>query len=414
MTKVLRCAEKVFVVLSLLIATGALSLWRTKTLGMASPTDPLLQAIWFGIYAMSLLLLFAQPLKRVVGVVARDKLLLVLVGITLLSTLWSTAPEETLRRSVALVGTTLFGVYLAVRYSLNDQLRLLAWALGIGTLLSLVVGLALPSYGVGSTGMWQGIYPQKNVLARIMVLAGMVFLLLALSSNRHRWLAWAGLGLSTSLLLLSTSKTSLVNFLVLLILFNIYRIWHLHYTLAVPLSIFGILAFAVTANLFLSNLDNVLVSLGRDATLTGRTDIWAAVLEMIWQRPLLGYGYGGFWGDWDSPGAYVWQATYWQPVHAHNGLLELWVNLGLLGVSVFVFGFLINLIRAFNWIQLTKTAEGLWPLVYMTFMFLYNLTENTLLVRNNIFWILYVAVLLSRPIQPSQARKIAYTSAILN
>lgn len=396
-------AEKVFVVLSLLIATGALSLWRAQSIGIVSQKDPLQQIIWFGIYAVSFILLVVQ-LKRVVGVVVRDKLLWVLVGFTVLSVLWSSMPEETLRRSLALAGTTLFGVYIAARYSLNEQLRLLAWALGIAVLLSLVVGLVLPIYGVTSVG-WRGIYTQKNVLARIMVLAGMLFLILALSSNRHRWIAWTGLGLATSLLLLSTSKTSLVNFLVLLILFNIYKIWRLHYTVAIPLSIFGLLVVAVTANLLLSNWDSLLGSLGKDATLTGRTDIWAAVLEMIWRRPFLGYGYNGFWGDWNSPGAYVWQATNWQPIHAHNGFLELWLNLGLLGITVFVSGFLMNLTRAVSWIQLTKTAEGFWPLTYMTFIFLFNLTENTLIVQNNIFWILYVMVALSRPIQRFQARK---------
>lgn len=88
--------------------------------------------------------------RQFINVLTRDKLLLLLVVVALCSLFWSVSPEVTLRRSVALVGTTAIGAYLATRYTVGGQLRLLAWALGIAALLSLVFGLLLPSYEISS------------------------------------------------------------------------------------------------------------------------------------------------------------------------------------------------------------------------------------------------------------------------
>ena len=398
MTKIPRFVENGFVVSSMLVSTGALTLWRggdDPGLG-GRATDPLLQAIWFGIYGVSLILLFALR-KRAVGAVGRNKLIWLLLGVILFSTYWSTIPEITLRRGIALVGTTLFGVYLATRYSLREQLRLLAWTLGIAAILSLLVAIALPSYGHDSTGEWRGIYAQKNILGRLMVMSAMVFFIIALYSQRHRWIVWAMFGLSIGLIVLTASKTALVNLVTLLALLILYRLLRLHYNLAIPLSIFTILAIGGVANLLSSNSEILLNSMGKNATLTGRTDVWDSVWYMISKRPILGYGYGGFWTSGaNGPALYIWLATGWRPTHAHNGFLNLCLDIGFLGLSVYLIGYLFITMRAVNWIRLTKTAESFWPLTYMAFIFLYNQTESSLVGQNDIFWILYTALCFSK------------------
>ncbi len=413
MAKIPRFAEKGLVVASLLVSTGALAAWRSGNASVAeggSLSDPLLQLIWLGIYSVTLLLLFALR-KGAVKVVGRDKLSWLLLGIVISSTLWSTVPGTTLRRGMALAGTYLFGIYVATRYNLDEQLRLLAWTLGIIAILSLVVAIGMPTYGIDTLGKWRGIYTQRNILARLMVLSSMVFLLLALSIHKHRWIAWAMFGLSITLILLTTSKTALVSFLALLVLLVLYRALRFHYNLAVPLSIFGVLTLTSVGILLLSNSEILLKSLGKDATLTGRTELWDTVLEMIWKRPILGYGYGGFWTtNSNSPAAYVWNVIIWKPIHSHNGLLNLGLDVGLLGVSVFVLGFVLNTMRAISWVRLTKTAEGFWPLIYMTFMFVYNLSESSLVGQNDFFWIIYVAISFSKPIQNVQAGTTVYLS----
>jgi len=410
---------KGFVVSVLLLSTGALLPLLRGEGGASVPpvpggpsiappaegNDPMMQVMWTLVYALSLLLVVRS--KKYLHIATRDKLLLLLVGIAVVSVLWSAAPEVTLRRSAALVGTTLFGIYLAARYDLGELLRLLAWALGIAALLSLVFAIALPSYGTQADYrglVWRGVYIHKNILGYNMVLSAVVFLLLALGDRRYRWVTWSGLGLSASLILLSNSITSMITLLALLTLLPLFWSLRWHYSLAVSLYTIAVLGSGILIFWLASNTESVLEAFGRDASLTGRTQLWEPVLEMIWQRPWLGYGYGGFWLGLEGKSALVWNVSGIYADHAHNGLLNVWLDLGLLGVSVFTLGFLLTLLRALAWARLTKTAEGLWPLAFLSFMLLHNVAETSLLLTNNVVWILYAAVVLLTVRKPRDRR----------
>ncbi|RUT04170.1 ligase [Chroococcidiopsis cubana SAG 39.79] len=368
--------------------------------------DPLIQALWFGVYLVNILLI-AVRWKRFICVATKDKLLLALLVIALVSILWSTAPIYTLRRSLGLAGTTVFGIYLAMRYNLQEQLRLLAWALGIAALLSLLFAVVLPHYGIESKiheGAWRGLYHQKNVLGRYMSLGGPVFLLIALSCRRYRWVAWFGFGLSAGLLLLSTSKNALVSFLTVLLVLPFYRALRWTNTLKVPFFIAIVLLSGSIAILLLGNTEILLNAMGKDLTFSGRTQLWDFLFEKIQERPWLGYGYGGFWLGWEGESADIWSIFTWHPRHAHNGFLQLWLDLGLLGLLAFVLSFLSVCLKAAARTKITTTTEALWPLAYLTLMFLSNLAESVILAQNNIFWILYVATLLSMALQCTQAK----------
>jgi|SRR5215211_1682273 len=400
-------AEQAFAVFVLWFAsTGALVplLRGAQEVTVATQTDTALEAdpvtlpMWIGVYALTLLLIIPRW-KQFALVATRNKLLLLLVGLALVSMLWSVAPEVTFRRGVALVGTTLFGGYFAVRYSLREQIRLLAWALGIAALLSLLIGLALPSYGTaidvfGQTA-WRGIYSTKNVLGSNMVLGALVFLILAVSGRRWRWVAWTGCGLSLGLLLLSTSRTALIVFLTLLALWPLYKALRWHYTLAVPFLIVAVLLVGALSMLVSATWEPLLEALGRDATLTGRTVLWSLVWDMIRERPWLGYGYAGFWLGWEGPSAYIWRITRDSVPQTDNGYLDLWLDLGLLGVSLFALQFLQAFGRALAWVRWTKATEDLWPPMFLAFILLLDLTESAILKQNSLAYILYVAVVFS-------------------
>jgi O-antigen ligase len=402
----LKQVEKVFVIFSLVFFTGAIGvLMNGGTAPSSLQIDLISRLSSYVIQAGTFCLIFAWH-RRIIRTVIQEKFLWFLVAIALASVFWSEETRATLGGSQNLIRITLFGVYFAARYSLKEQLRLLAWAFGIGATLSLVFVLALPSYGVmgqGSivtgeaithAGAWQGIYGHKNILGRIMVLSAVVFLIFALSGRRYSWLAWVGFGLSVVLILGSTSKTSLIIFLTIMALLPFYRALRWSNTLAVPFFITVILVAGSVAMLLVSGAEDILGVFGRDITLTGRTDLWAAVLDKIWQRPWLGYGYGAFWRGWDGESADVWSVVRWEAPHSHNGFLDLWLDLGLLGLLAFTLSFIALCLRAVSWVRQTKTAEGLWPLAYLTFLLLANLTESSLL-RQNTLWILYVVVTFS-------------------
>lgn len=148
------------------------------------------------------------------------------------------------------------------------------------------------------------------------------------------------------------------------------------------------------ATLLLANAETILAAFGRDLTFTGRTELWAAVFNKIWERPWLGYGYTGFWQGWAGASGEVWSAVGWEAPSSHNGLLDLWLDLGLLGLSAFILSFIATCLRSVTWVRLTKTAEGMWPLAYLTFLFLANITDSSLF-KQNFLWLMYVVITMS-------------------
>lgn len=419
-----RLAEKAFVVFSLFLSTSALIPVLLETPDGSTPQDPYSPLLFMGIYLVTVLLLFRQR-KSFLLVVKMDFLIWVLVGIALASAIWTVAPDITFRRGLLLVGTTLFGVYLAMRYSLREQLQLLSLALGLVILLSIVFALGLPSSGLMTTqeggvhaGAWRGVMTHKNLLGRLMVLSTVVFFFVAnshsLANSKYRWLAWIGYLLSFFLVICSTSKTALVVFLALMIIIPLYRTWRRNYNQLIPIAIALILVIGSATILFVDNLPFIASSMGRDLTLTGRTELWSVMFELIQEHPLLGYGFNGFWRDWDSDvTAYVWRTLQWECPYGHNGFMDLLAELGILGLAVFFLSLVTAYIKGIRFLRITKNIEGLWTLMYLTFLLIYNLSESTLLATNNIFWILYVSTVFSMAIETEQAQY-SYSAAMVS
>ncbi|MEH2328101.1 O-antigen ligase family protein [Nostoc sp.] len=336
--------------------------------------------------------------KKTLYFFRKDFWLYFLILLSAVSIIWSFEPSTTLKNSFSLINSSLFGVYFASRYSLKQQLHLLAWNFAIIIILSFVFAIALPKYGIQSDldgSKWRGVFPHKNGLGARMVTSSMTFFILGYQTQKRSWLFWAGFSLSILLLRLSASGSSLVNLLVIILAFFAFQIWRWRYQFIIPTLI---MMATISQGLYfwLSSDANVLFSaIGKDATLTGRTALWPLVIDKIWEHPWLGYGYGGFWQGWNGESAYIWLAAAWTPNHPHNGYLALCLDLGLLGLGVFFLGFWRSYLQGFAWVRNSKTAFDIWPLIHMTFIGLSSLTESNLMESNSLTWILYVAASLS-------------------
>ena len=76
--------------------------------------------------------------------------------------------------------------------------------------------------------------------------------------------------------------------------------------------------------------------LGREGSLTGRDQLWKLALQYIEQRPILGYGYYGFFStDPYSPAWSFWENfRYFYTGTFHNSAADVAISLGLTGVAV--------------------------------------------------------------------------------
>jgi O-antigen ligase len=129
--------------------------------------------------------------------------------------------------------------------------------------------------------------------------------------------------------------------------------------------------------------------LGKDPTLTGRTEIWSAVLASAAKHPLIGYGYTAFWGGMEGESSNVLLAARWAVQSAHNGLLEIWLTLGAFGVGVILYSFL----RAFKDAAQCVCEKRFYYTWYLCIIFLiivYSMDERPLAYPNSLAWILYI------------------------
>jgi exopolysaccharide production protein ExoQ len=403
MKKILLFGEQVFTIIALLMYSGAIL--PVILSGGAGQTDlveydsSLIRIVFSLIYAVTFFLIILRWKKTLYFLIlSKDIWLFSLVILTAVSIIWSFEPSTTLKNSFTLINSSLFGLYFASRYTLKQQLNLLAFNFGIIIVLSFIFAIALPKYGIQSdigSSKWRGVFTHKNGLGGRMVVGGIVFFILGYQSRRRTWLFWGGFSLSILLLMLAASTSSLLNFLILILAFFAFLIWRWPYQVMIP-SIIMIATISQSLYFLLSkNADVVFSSIGKDSTLTGRTDIWPLVIDMIWKHPWLGYGYGGFWNGWDGESAYIWRIIGWPATHPHNGYLALCLDLGLLGLGLFFLGFWRSYLQGFALVRNSKTALDVWPLIHMTYIALASSTESALLASNSLNWMLYVAVCLS-------------------
>jgi O-antigen ligase len=388
MNKFFTIAEKWFILFSVTFLTG------NPIKLLLGPDTSLETLVSLVIYAISFLFLVLRWKQALTQVIKRGKLILVVDFIVVASSLWSGFPVITLRNSMYLLGATCFGIYFATRYDLKQQVRILARGFGVIVLMSLIFGAALPKYGRQYDemyqGVWRGIYMHKNSLGFQMALSGVLFIILLIGSDRKKWAAWAGCVFSFVLVILSRSAAALVDFLILASLLPLFSLLRFRWNLRIPVLTIALLVIGGANILLLGYKGQLLGALGKDETLTGRTDMWPYVWDMIEKRPWLGYGYEGFWRGWNSESDYIWRAVGWKPPHAHNGFLELLLIFGWLGTSIYMFGFLINFLKSLNLIHLNRSPEAFWPAIYLIFIILTNISEKNILFGMN--WALYVAV----------------------
>jgi O-antigen ligase len=336
------------------------------------------------------------------------KWILLLVLVAVASTAWSQHPLFTLRRSAVMLATTAFGIYFGSRFTVPQQLRLLGWTCALIILTSFFIAIFLPQFGVDhlwSFGAWQGAFPQKNYLARAMVLSVLVFYFAR--PPAAQWVRWIGVAGALSLLVLSKSATGIVVFAVMIATLPLYRLVRSKLTFAMPILIVVGLAAVGSGLLFFRFLPSLLGMLQRDTTLTGRTELWHAILLSITNRPWLGYGFNAFWMA-EGESSTILQEVNWLVKDAHNGFLGVTLDVGILGLSVLVVGYMVLWRRALALMRRTAGVVPIWLCTYLAFMLVYNLTESAILVQNNIFWILYTstAVCIS-PYAPVPASRLA-------
>jgi O-antigen ligase len=124
--------------------------------------------------------------------------------------------------------------------------------------------------------------------------------------------------------------------------------------------------------------DEILLTLGRDPTLTGRIPLWEELFGSIAAQPFLGFGYSGFWNADSRRVQYLWQVITWNAPNAHNGYIDLILQLGIVGLLLYLYVFWSILKQAVEHLRQETLPEASWILLFMTCFLLLNLDEGPL------------------------------------
>jgi len=330
-----------------MISSRGVSLWLGMAPSLDSPEaylegSPIDRAVFTSLLIAGLAVVISR-MERVGPLLRKNGPILLFFAFCAVSTLWSDFPFVAFRRWTKSVGDLVMVLIILTEPDPMGVLKRLITRLGFILFpLSVLFGKYYPSVGRRLTNSWAdemtGVAMQKNSLGIICMLYGLGFLWMLDSVYRDRadpnrtrriaaygtillMIAWllaacnsatsiAGIAMAGGVMLLArrpslVRKPAAVHLLVLAVL-------------AVPL-------LAIFSGAFLSEL-------GKDPTLTGRTETWKLLLSLP-INPWVGTGFESFWlGNrlqelWDAiPNLYI--------NEAHNGYIEVYLNLGLVGVSL--------------------------------------------------------------------------------
>lgn len=354
----------------------------------------LIRSIYLPAYGAGIALLALSP-RNTLRAMLRQPFLIAIMAIVAASILWSVSPDQTSRRIVALYCTTLGGIVLAARWRWASLAEIVAGSFAILAVISLFTCLFVPSIGRMTElfpGAWRGLWPEKNAFGSNMAFGFVACCAAALLNKKRDKFWWAMAGLSFGLVLMSTSKTSLVSAMLGVGAMTFIYLVRRGPASSVAATWAALVGVALIACFILFASDVLFGLLGKDATLTGRTKIWAGVIRQINERPWQGYGYGAIWdeeGKW-GPLAWITKEAGFRAHHAHNTWLEQWLGLGIFGLLAWAMFYLQTFVTALVAVYREKGAYLAFPFIVV--YSLITLTESVAVTYNDMRWVIFVAL----------------------
>lgn len=373
---------------------------------------------WGAIILVFVTLAVVELARSRVDVRRLPLLLLASLALMALSIAWSAYPGASALGVVATLATTVYAVFLATCFTWAELLDALVRALRIILVLSLlfelvvavvVRGPVLPLW-VDYSGLdeipkafyWsrdllfeggriQGIVGNANILA--------MAALLSLIAEVARRVAGRGtfpgfvVGLVLAVGTLALTRSSTVFIAAAAVAVVSVAAWFARRgsglrRVTTAVGLLAVSAGAVVAAVVFRG--PLLELLGKSADLTNRLDIWAIVADLAGERPMAGWGWVSYWAPWVEPFddlVVINGVTYLQ---AHNAWLDVYLQLGILGLVIIGLFALTTLVRAWVHALDGPRDSALLPIALLVAVLVQGLAESRLLIE--IGWAILVIV----------------------
>ncbi|MDR5700389.1 O-antigen ligase family protein [Agromyces aerolatus] len=377
---------------------------------------------------------------------------LAFLAIATLSVAWSAYPASSALGVAILLITAFVAITLALCLSWSRLVTAIAgavkWVLGLSLVFELVIAIFVrqpvpplfPDYDpsdyerVPLAFFWsrallfdggpiEGIVANRNLLGMIALIGVIVFGALLASGAMRRaqgigWLVVAGV----TLVLTRSATVTLVAALVVIGVAFVAWARRAGPDRRRPVYLTAGLALVASVTALVVWWSQLTSLLGRSEDVTGRFEIWAGVTELAAQRPLFGWGWLGYWQPWTEPLNSLYSRHGVIYLQAHNAWLDVWLQLGILGLVAFASVVIGALWR--SWFLAVDrpmdasgrlrphTAASLVPLALMIALIGQSLAESRLLLEGNLVLLLAIAWATKQrqwapeplPVEPARAR----------
>src|SRR3989338_4045756 len=377
-----------------------LSIWGVSLPISVDPTEGSVVDKWFyGIIALIGIFILSRRQINWASIIRENAWLIMLFSFIAISILWSDYPLVSFKRIVKLIGATIMALVVLTELNpLEAIAAILRRCAYIVIPFSIVTIRYFRDIGIdwdwsGDAVSWVGIATSKNVLGQVAVTGALCFIwerIRRRDSKEGKMIDYLYIMMSLYLLKGSDdalSMTSISVFAVGLFVFLMLSSMKSRMERVKPffvlscVFIFGILLMFIlhTLNPFSKNslMGVIIGTMGRDMTLTGRTEIWSDIFKIASRNPMLGVGYGSFWIGRlaNIPWA---ENMRWILGQGHNGYVDAYLQLGWVGIILLMAVILSigsKIIRSFS----IDFEYGRFRITFFLIILFVNITESTFL-----------------------------------
>jgi exopolysaccharide production protein ExoQ len=338
-------------------------------------------------------------IRRILADLSRDPLIVSFSALAFLSVLWSQFPLMSLTHAVMLAVNIAFAFYLLERFSTNDLLKLLLMVGTIAVIGSLFLIVFVPKYGLQNrdsiaAGAWEGIFGQKNTCGIVLTYLLLPAFFVQIKSRSARLFRNSYIAVVLVVIAMTRSANGWLDCAACIMFVVIMR-----FVVRMPKKLILAIAFilvgiAAAAGIYVySHFGQLMYALGKDPTLTGRTIIWSSVLTSVKKQPLFGYGYMAFWASLKGESANTVLLMHWPGMaYAENGILELALELGVVGVVLYLLLFL-RAVKDAAYLFVRKPSPAvMWYISFLVFTFVSNIGGGRIMVTSDLICILSIIV----------------------
>jgi exopolysaccharide production protein ExoQ len=344
---------------------------------------------WYFIYLYVFFVAYKRNIKIKV-----DIFIFLVIIICAISIIWSDQQLITFKKSIALLCSTFVILYFLSIFKDKQLLKLISISFGFIVVMNIIFIILFP-YNVydsfNDPTALRGIYTTKNYLSKLMLLSiiSIYFYFKVCKKNILKKPLWLILLLSSFvLLILAKSAMVLIALIIISMLIIVINLIPQNRDLRIFYYCIFVVLSIIILYLLVGNFDSILGIFGKNTEFSGRFVIWHYVLEAIKNSPLVGYGYSAFWGGVGTPSGNLVRIIGWNVPSAHNGFLDIWLSIGLIGLLLI----LTSIISVFNRLIKFMNNNDFYQFLFIILFYLLiiNSTETSLLLSNNIYWIFFV------------------------